>query len=120
MISWFLGTQQAPTYHKIESRYPPIPSLAPVLKLMDELVEKRDLHTLRVSVAVYLRNQNLLTEELIKGIDAQSHCVSHTGAPLSAPSSRTAAEQMYDECVFWRNEFFELFFSSANVEYVNR
>ena len=87
---------------------------------MDELVEKRDLHTLRVSVAVYLRRQNLLTEELIKGIDAQSHCVSHTGAAVSEPSSRTAAEQMYDECVFWRNEFFELFFSSANVEYVRR
>lgn len=124
MISWFFGTaaaaQTQPTYFKIESCYPYIPSLAPLVKHMDELVEKRDRHTLRVTVALYLKHQNLLTEELIKRIDEQSRCVSRTGATINAPSSRTSAEQMYDECVFWRNEFFELFFSSANIEYVSR
>jgi hypothetical protein len=117
MHFWFFKTAtatQAPTYYRIESRYPHIPILAPLLTQMDELVEKRDLHTLRMCVGVYLVKLGMFSEDLIRSIDAQSHVITHVGVHIYE-DSRNNAEKLFDECVFWRNEFVELFYQSAPI-----
>lgn len=106
---------QPRVYFKIETLFPKIAQIQPVIQQMDDLVEARNLHALRLCVGLYLVKLGMFDEELIKSIDDSSRQITHTGTKVQI-DTRTHAERLFDECVFWRNEFVELFYhSAANV-----
>jgi len=86
-----------PSYFKIETTYK-LPDMTPCTKTLDKFVEQRNLPQLRMMFGAYLIHQGVFTEELIIRIDNQSKV-------SNLPPDATEEEKVFEQCVFWRNEF---------------
>lgn len=109
LLEYVFDAKQKRSYFKIESTFRNMPDIKGCTKILDTYVEEHNLPQLRMMVGVYLVNQGIFTEDLIMQLDNQSK-ISHLDG------SATEEEKVFEQCVYWRNEFVRWFFREQAVD----
>ncbi len=110
------------TFYKIEECIPKhlnvstkCPELIDLLPVLDDLVEKRDLVSLKNITIENLSKNDLLTDTQVEYMITMSKRVSHTGWGIPSAMIRSDEIILFDECVYWRNEIVEILLKSKGV-----
>lgn len=88
------------------------PDVSEYTSIVDELVKERKVEELKAIVLEFLTKNNKFTTEHFIWLETMSENVSHTGWGIPTGMKRSEDEKLFDECVFWRNEYIEMIIES--------
>ena len=103
-------------YYKIETRMYTSkgerPDVSEYIPIIDELVKERKVEELKGIVLEFLTKNGKFTVTHFNWLETMSTNVSHNGWGIPTGIKRTEDEKLFDECVFWRNEYIEMIVES--------
>ncbi len=87
------------------------------IAMVNDLVEKRDLEKLKTNVQEKILEINTDNyEKIFANKEQMSKQVSHTGWGVPYVIKRSDEIYLFDQCVYWRNEYIEMILEQKGVK----